>query len=84
MPTYYNSILALDSDGVIFDAADKKHLVPFGEYLPLRPLLERIGLKAIAAAADRGYSPAERRRALSLPRRRRCPALGLLRSHLPL
>ena len=67
MPTYYNSILALDSDGVIFDAADKKHLVPFGEYLPLRPLLERIGLKAIAAAADRGYSPAERRRALSLP-----------------
>lgn len=64
--TYYNSILALNGDGVIFDAADKTHLVPFGEYLPFKALLERLGMKAIAAA-DRGYSPADRRRTMALP-----------------
>jgi len=64
--TFYNSILALNGDGVIIDAADKKHLVPFGEYLPFKEVAERLGLQKIADA-DRGYSPAERRRTLSLP-----------------
>jgi apolipoprotein N-acyltransferase len=63
---YFNSILAIDGDGVIFDAADKKHLVPFGEYLPFGELLGRAGISAVAAA-DRGYSAAVRRRTLSLP-----------------
>lgn len=65
-PTYYNSILALNGDGVIIDAADKKHLVPFGEYLPFKEIAERLGLQKIADA-DRGYSPAERRRTMLLP-----------------
>jgi len=65
-PTWYNSILAVNGDGVIIDAADKKHLVPFGEYLPFKDIAERLGLQKIADA-DRGYSPAERRRTLSLP-----------------
>ena len=64
--TYYNSILALNGDGVIIDAADKEHLVPFGEYLPFKEIAERLGLKKIADA-DRGYSAAERRRTLTLP-----------------
>jgi len=64
--TYYNSILVLNGDGVIVDAADKKHLVPFGEYLPFKALLTRLGMKAIAAA-DRGYSAAELRRTMALP-----------------
>jgi apolipoprotein N-acyltransferase len=64
--SYYNSILVLNGDGVIIDAADKKHLVPFGEYLPFKAMLEKLGMKAIAAA-DRGYSPAERRRTMTLP-----------------
>lgn len=64
--TYYNSILALNADGVIIDAADKEHLVPFGEYLPFKAIAERLGLKKIADA-DRGYSAAETRRTLSLP-----------------
>ena len=64
--TYYNSILVLDGDGVIVDAADKKHLVPFGEYLPFKAMLEKLGMMAIAAA-DRGYSAADRRRTMTLP-----------------
>ncbi|MFZ2102224.1 MAG: apolipoprotein N-acyltransferase [Oricola sp.] len=63
---YYNSILAVNGDGVIFDAADKRHLVPFGEYLPFKAVADRLGLKKIADA-DRGYTAAEGRRTLSLP-----------------
>lgn len=66
-PPYFNSILVLDSDGVIIGAADKNHLVPFGEYLPLKDQLGALGLKAIAAA-DRGYIAGLQRRSLQLPR----------------
>ncbi|QBK29671.1 apolipoprotein N-acyltransferase [Roseitalea porphyridii] len=63
---YYNSVMAVSGDGVIAGAADKVHLVPFGEYLPLAPLFERIGLNAVAAA-DRGYSAAPARAVIDLP-----------------
>lgn len=56
---YYNSLLAVDSEGVIIAAADKTHLVPFGEYLPFADTLKGLGLETIAAA-DRGYSAAPR------------------------
>lgn len=62
---YYNSVLAIDSDGVITGAADKVHLVPFGEYLPLGDLMAQLGLRAIADA-DRGYSAASRQIPITL------------------
>ncbi len=65
-PAYFNSLLAVSADGVIFDAGDKKHLVPFGEYLPFGEWLSGFGIKAVAAA-DRGYSATPRRRTLTLP-----------------
>ena len=39
-----NSVYALDARGDIVARYDKTHLVPYGEYLPARPLLSAIGL----------------------------------------
>jgi apolipoprotein N-acyltransferase len=42
-----NVITALDSEGQIRGSYAKAHLVPYGEYLPLRPLLEPLGLSRL-------------------------------------
>jgi len=36
---YYNSAFLIGTDGQMLGRYDKIHLVPFGEYLPLRPIL---------------------------------------------
>ena len=43
-----NSIFALGPGGKIIGRYDKAHLVPYGEYLPMRPLLEPLGLARLA------------------------------------
>ena len=43
----FNSLIALNSDGQPVGIYDKVHLVPFGEYLPLQPVLERLGLQKL-------------------------------------
>jgi apolipoprotein N-acyltransferase len=47
----YNSVIALDAGGRIHGRYDKSHLVPYGEYLPMRPLLTAIGLSELAPSA---------------------------------
>lgn len=48
-PVTKNAVLTIATDGSITDRYDKARLVPFGEFVPLAGLLERIGLRAIAA-----------------------------------
>ena len=51
-PNFYDSAVILDPHGGFGERYDKAHLVPFGEYIPLRPLLGFV-LQAIA----RGVAP---------------------------
>jgi apolipoprotein N-acyltransferase len=41
---FYNSILTLDRRGLLPERYDKRHLVPFGEYMPFGRWLERFGI----------------------------------------
>ena len=43
-----NSVFVLAPGGRIAGRYDKAHLVPYGEYLPMRPLLSAIGLSRLA------------------------------------
>ncbi|MCJ8054282.1 apolipoprotein N-acyltransferase [Shinella curvata] len=56
-PRYYNSIYVIDGKGQIVAAADKVHLVPFGEYMPFEEVFESLGVAAVAAMPG-GFSAA--------------------------
>lgn len=47
----YNSIVAIGPGGRIAARYDKAHLVPYGEYLPMRALLEPLGLSRLVAGS---------------------------------
>jgi apolipoprotein N-acyltransferase len=51
-----NSIFVLAPGGRIVGRYDKAHLVPYGEYLPMRPLLSTIGLSRLAPG-DIDFTP---------------------------
>ncbi len=42
-----NGVVALDDTGEAVATYDKRHLVPFGEYLPMKALFSAVGLKAL-------------------------------------
>lgn len=59
----FNSVYMINDKGVIISAADKVHLVPFGEYLPLQDFLESIGIKQLTEL-EGGFEPGASRKLL--------------------
>jgi len=62
----YNSIYVIDHDGSILSVYDKLHLVPFGEYLPLQSLMERLGFEQLTKVQG-GFIPGTVSRNLDIP-----------------
>jgi apolipoprotein N-acyltransferase len=62
----HNSIVALAGDGAVTTVYDKVHLVPFGEYLPWRGLLTRLGLDKLAVGVV-DFSPGPGSKVAVLP-----------------
>lgn len=61
-----NSIFAIDATAHILGRYDKAHLVPFGEYLPARPLLSAIGLSRLVPG-EFDFAPGHGPDGLDLP-----------------
>ena len=65
----YNSLIALHrtADGFVEEGLyDKRHLVPFGEYLPFDKLAAQLGIKALVHVGD-GFMPGPPPRSLAIP-----------------
>jgi len=61
-----NSVFAIAPGGESIGRYDKAHLVPYGEYLPMRPVLSAIGLSRLAPG-DLDFNPGPGPRNIDLP-----------------
>jgi apolipoprotein N-acyltransferase len=65
-PRYYNSIEIVSRNGLSPERYDKRHLVPFGEYMPFGSVLEKADLTQFVDIPG-GFEPGSGRRILHVP-----------------
>jgi len=62
----FNSFYVFAHSGRLFDVYDKFHLVPFGEYLPLAPVLGALGITKLVDMPG-GFTPGPGPQTLAVP-----------------
>ena len=60
----FNSVYVINHQGEIVSAADKTHLVPFGEYVPFQGVVGALGIEQLANQ-DGGFEPGSSRKLIS-------------------
>ena len=60
----FNSVYVINHQGEIVTAADKTHLVPFGEYVPFQSVAKTLGIEQLANQ-DGGFEPGSSRKLIS-------------------
>ncbi|UTW55094.1 apolipoprotein N-acyltransferase [Kordiimonas sp. SCSIO 12610] len=62
---FYNSLFAVNYKGDIHARYDKKHLVPFGEYLPFEGILNALGLSQLTGGS--AFKSGDQNATIALP-----------------
>ena len=78
---FYNAlhVFSQREGGLSLEATyDKHHLAPFGEFVPLAGLMARLGVSALSAFADGGFTRGEGPRTLSVGDRSKFCAVDML------
>jgi apolipoprotein N-acyltransferase len=63
----YNSLVVLGQGGAVQSVYDKRHLVPFGEYIPGARLLGQLGATGLAGNLGTGFTPGTQTGPVALP-----------------